>query len=861
MVDVYTKMDGITGFADGITYYTMSVVNDEKIYTPVAAGSEFNSDNTYYVKGRKTYIVNDADSFASAIALILQPAGNLLAWLLFDDPYEFFVGNTDKTKDDILLTIPGANGYEKGLVLLLEALGCKGLGYATKYTNGNVDEETGLAKYDLFLYDLAHSITNRLKEIVADPIGEIVGLIPELIYFINANGLGVVVNNLLAGPLALVAEVPSVVALIDENADISAVSNVVNDLVAGVLNDALKDNLDKNGNGELEDEEKLTFSMDGVNLKWIMELVEGITGLEITDLLANSLDLFYIGKLNAYASKARTVAYRMTFDDKGFINGGNGDMADFLTILLSFAIDLVTYTDEAKGVDNGAALAELINIDPALVQAIVKFIREGFTVEYSDIDWFYFDENYALYETVDGKLVRKDNDPEYDQSTAITVPVGTFNYLTYQSDWTEDTAQYLVDHRNEIVAAVLQMAGQDGTVADIVKGLFDPATDLYTADTLNAILDLVKPLVEKLPAALLNIVGVILDIDLSIYKDMDAYDETNFTEGDRDQFVTELTRLLSPLNVILDWLLFGKDIQYFDKKIENTDVVAPGTEEEVEVLINLKGAEGYKYGLIPLLEALGVTLPTIQENDTTETILPVLINNVLARVEAILNNPVDEVLNLIPELLYFINANGLATSVHNLLAGVFGLVENVAETGALNDLLGIPEGEEVDINGVINNLLAELGVTLDINKLDLVEILKVVRDMTKVEYVDYKAAEGEFDATKTYYTKKVTPADEEGEEDKIEYVKVDEPKAEDLATYYEVDEATRKVSKGVDLIDFCTEKRIDEFYFGKMEGYVSANTSVAFKMKYNEQQDMADLITLIVNRSSWMNPTRKRSTA
>ena len=39
----------------------------------------------------------------------------------------------------------------------------------------------------------------------------------------------------------------------------------------------------------------------------------------------------------------------------------------------------------------------------------------------------------------------------------------------------------------------------------------------------------------------------------------------------------------------------------------------------------------------------------------------------------------------------------------------------LAEGGALNDLLGIPEGEDVDINGVINNLLAELGITLDIN--------------------------------------------------------------------------------------------------------------------------------------------------
>ncbi|MBQ6066663.1 MAG: hypothetical protein IJK89_07545 [Clostridia bacterium] len=1146
---VYTRAD-IDAFVAGETYYTKSGEGDEATYTAVAAGAAYVEGTRYFTKAdtyiavdvdeddyaeayenlfvattqtteveRKTYIVNDADTFASAIALILQPAGNLLAWLLFDDPYEFFVGNTEDTHNDILLTIPGANGYEKGLVLLLEALGCKGLGYATKYTSGNVDEATGLKKYDLFLYDLAHSIVNRLNELIEDPVGEIIGLIPELIYFINANGLGTVVNNLLAGPLALVGQVPSVLDLISSDdfdtsilfkqvAEGEAFSankqyftkstvngkdvytkekgltafaadktyyylnagKVVDSLVAGVLNDALKEKLDKNGNGEVDEDEALTFSMDGVNLQWIMELVEGLTGLEITDLLAHTFDMFYIGKLNAYASKARTVAYKMSFDDKGFINGGNGDMADFLTILLSFAIDLVCYTNETTGADNGAAIVALINgdktpedsgyVNPALIQEIIKFIKEGFTVEYNDYDWFYFDENYALYEVVDGKLVRKTNadnepiQPTYDANTAVTVPTNTFNYLTYQSDWTEDTAQYLVDHRNEIVAAVLKMAKVDGSISDIVKGIFDPAKDLYTSETLNSILNLVKPLASKLPAALLNIVGVILDVDLSVYTEMDGYfsenynevklstlnpyipaaikafapgetyytyaytaveasaefsatttyyvytyskvdasdefdasetyytksadgkytvaditafadgvtyyihdgyeeasldgafaegvtyytrgyaqvpadatfnkkasyftkttyytdaytavaadaefdaaakyytkdgdkyvladitefaegatyythsyvdvaedaafnanatyytyHEINFTEGDRDQFVAELTRLLSPLNVILDWLLFGKDIQYFDKKIVNTDVVGPGTPEEVEILINLKGAEGYKYGLVPLLEALGVVLPEISNDDTTSTILPVLINNVMARLEAILNNPVDEILNLIPELLYFINLNGLATSVQNLLAGVFGLVENLASTGALNSFLGLEEGEEVDINGIVNNLLADLGITLDINKLDLVEILKVVRDLTKVEYVEYVAATGEFDATKTYYTKKVTPAEEEGGEPKVEYVKVDEPKAADLADYYVADEATRKTSTGIDLIEFCTEKKIDEFYFGKMEGYPSASTQIAFKMKYNalNHNDMAGLITLIVN--------------
>lgn len=814
--------------------YTYKFVNEA---AKAAEGNENGMD--YYTDddGIKAYVVNDASTFASAVALVLQPAGRLLAWLLFDDSYEFFVGNTDATKDDILLTIPGGNGYEKGLVLLLEALGCKGLGYATKYTSGSADDATGLAGNDLFLYDLAHSLVNRISEILKNPVEEIVGLIPELVYFINANGLGVVVNNLLAGPLALVAQVPSVVALIDEDIDPDAITNVVDDLVEGILKDALKN-------------DEITFSMDSVNIKWIMELVEALTGLEITDLLQNTLDMFYIGAVKAYASKSRSIAYKMEFDQNGFINGGNGDMADFLTILLSFAIDLVCYTDEANGIDNGAALAELVGIDPALIQTIVKFIHDGYTVEYNDYDWFYFDESYALYDVVDGQLVRKTETvgtgadavtkpttPTYNMDTAIDVPYNTINYLTYASDWTEDTAKYLTDNRNEIVAAVMNMMGMEGTVADAIKGVFDPATDLYTADTLNKILDLVKPLVEKIPGALLDVLGIVLDVDLSVYNDMEAFDETNFTEGSRTEFVANLTEMLMPLSLVLDWLLFGQNIQYFDKKDLND-----GT---IEVLIDLKGSEGYKYGLIPLLEALGVTLPTIGEDDTCEDILAVLINNVLARLEAILANPVDEVLNLIPELLYFINANGLATAVHNLLAGVFSLAEEVASTGLLNDLLGLEEGEEVDINGIVNNLLAGLGIELDINKLDLVSILTIVKDLTKVDCVEYElTADTALDETKTYFEKVVTPAEEDGE-DKVEYKAVEEPDVADIETYYEAE--VKATSAGIDLVDFCTEKKIDDFYFGHMEGYVSANTQVAFKMVFDAEQDMGDLITVIVN--------------
>ena len=939
-----------------------------------------------------SYVIDCSENkndFASAIAIILRPAGQLLAWLLFDDPYEFFVGNTESTHDDVLLTIPGANGYEKGLVLLLEALGLRGLGYASRYTadvNG---------KY-LFLQDLSKSIVARLDEILASPVSELVALIPELIYFINANGLAVVINNLLAGPLALVAKVPSALKLVsDSNFDMSTLftevedgeafdpskqyftlvdgeyvaqtnlaafgdatyyyldaTRVIDSLVSGLLNSALSEQLDKNGNEEVDDEEMITFSMDNVNLGWIMDLVEKITGLEITDLLQNELENFYIGKVKSYASMSRTVAYKMEFDDRGFKNGGNGDRGDFLTILLSFAIDLLCYVDEANGKNNAVALATLIDnekVSPDLLASIVKFIHGNFTVEYSDYDWFYFDENYTLYEMEGGKIRRKtetneltgETEPKpyhFDQSddpnaVAAVIPLNSFNYLTYESDWTEETAKYLTDHRNEIIGAVLKLAMKsDATPAELLSELFDPAEKIYTAEVLNSILEPIKGLVGGIDETLLNILGIVLDIDLSVYNHMDVlygevtytkeaisafeqgvqyytavytpvpaeaefdenteyftkndqdkyvaakdlkafaegvayytrsyvavaadaafsaaetyyvkhernFETNNFEEGSRDAFVARLTEMLLPLSPILDWLLFGKNLQYFDKKVSGLETVGPGTPEQVEVLIDLKGAEGYKYGLIPLLEALGVTIPTVAQGEelNTQNILAVLINNVLARMEAIFASPVDEVLNLLPELLYFINANGLATAVHNLLAGVYGLVSEVASTGALNSLLDLPEGEEVDISSVISDLLADLGVSIDIEKLDLVSILGIVKDLTNVKNVRYDlTTDTAIDEAKTYYT-----LNDEGGYDKV---KKDDLKEADLNKYYE--EIVVAQTGGIDLISFCEEKKIDEFYFGKMIGYLSGSGQLGFKMVLTEEQDIHDLLTFVVN--------------
>ena len=98
---------------------------------------------------------------------------------------------------------------------------------------------------------------------------------------------------------------------------------------------------------------------------------------------------------------------------------------------------------------------------------------------------------------------------------------------------------------------------------------------------------------------------------------------------------------------------------------------------------------------------------------------------------------------------------------------------------AINEVL--PEDKQIDIGTLISNLLNGLPVTVDLTKLDLMAIVTIIEEMTAKSF--YTATtDTEIDEAKTYYV--AVPA----------YDAVAEPKADDLAEYYEKvgegDEAT-----------------------------------------------------------------------
>ena len=690
--------------------------------------------------------------FISGVTLILKPAYRLLNWLLFGDDYTFFnaqqITGYDELENEIhpvLITLKGSNGYGEALSYLLEALGCVGGDCSLKaYTYYITKDADGKDVYNTqaLVDDVLTAVCNRIDRIMADPVYEITGMIPELIYFINANGLSVVVNNLLSGVIGLISS--------EEVQNAVGMKLNINDLVTNLLRDSLK-------------RDDITFDIDGINLRYIFEIAEKLTGLDINDAIGSNLQYFYMGDLKSYLSASGKLAYRLVFSENDLDNGGNGQLQDFITILLSMVVDVLMYKQ------NAATIVDLANIDISVevIEGVIDFLKEGFEVNTLPYDWFYFDPDLSKYE-IDpdtGKLVAKKVQPDITPETPGTLPANSINYLTYASDWTEDTAEYIYQHRNDIIASVLRLTKADSTdLGEIIANKVDLEKNLYTAENLNKILNLVKPTLGKIDDTLLKLLNIIVDIDLSSLKNMAEFTDEQIT--DRTTFVNGLCTMIQPLYPILDWLLFGKNIEYFDKKDYDSG--------KVQVLIKLPGSDGYLNGLVPLLEALGVILPEYKEGQRTKDVFYVLVNNILARVEGILSNPVDEVLALIPELLYFINANGLATCVNNLLAGVVALLDKI------NPALG---DNAIDIQTLINKVLEDADVDLDLSKLDLLAIATVVEGAT-----------------------------------------------------------------GIELTDIFTEKKIDNFYFGKIVNYESADkTAVSFKMVYSEDQGPADMLTFIVN--------------
>lgn len=587
-----------------------------------AAGLLLNVD----VAGLKAYKapagIDTAEEFAGELANVLTTyAGGLIDWLLFGKDYRFFVDETvvgDKYEEgEEIITINGGKGYEEGLALLLEALGVELAGADT-------------------IEEILTATFARLDAILANPVNEVFALLPNLLYFLNANGVAIAIDNLTA-----------------------AITTLINKLAVFGLELDIAELIDIPELLGIEDAE-LMISIDNLTVEAILELVAHLTGFDF-GLLKDVLTGFGLGAVKEYPSVSHTgKTYKMYYDDEFAVY-------DMITVLANLVI--LTAKDE----DNAAKIEELLGAD---IYALLLNLFNMGEVPVQEFDWKFTDKAdtgfvFSALETSD-----------------------LYKNHKYGPLYTQEMADYIASHIGEFIDNVIYLLGiniegqQVNTLSDLINGLVNGS--LYNSENIVAIRDALAGVLDGIAKLEVNGANVgkhiVAVLKSSLGVDLEAVAKVNvpeFTE-DRDQFTAALCDVLEPLYPVLKWLLADEDISFF-VDLDKTDA------------ITLPGAEGYAYGIIPLLEVLGCEGILTQEEyykaieSDGDVILTAFLDSLLDRVDVILANPADEILGMLPNLIYFINSNGVDTVVKNTLNAVYTLLSAIEPVAKLDlyELIGL----------------------------------------------------------------------------------------------------------------------------------------------------------------------------
>lgn len=630
--------------------------------------------------------VNDKETFVAALTGMLMEVEGLVDWLLLGEDYKlFFNGEIVKDEDgeivkdedgkiqvtgNDIITLNGGHGYAEGLALVLEALGCQNL--PTVYdVEGEIDTEAVVS-------GVLTSLANRIDAVLADPINEAIDLLPNLIYFLNTNGVAVAVDNLLGAFNALAVKLAGF-----------GLNLNLNDLI----------NIQKlmkiEGQGA-------TISLDNLAMKDILQAVSLMFGFDLT-VLEGTLNGFALGEVADYESVSRTdFTFKMGYKDEF-------DKHDMITVLVTAILNVAT----AEG--NEEAIKALLGENAGIYNTILKLIS-GAEISYSTPKWNYcWDEN--------------------GQATGETIPV-IKSALTYPNDWNKEAVQYLTENLPALVDEVVKMVTKDDE-ASLSKLLTDNV-NVFNADTLNSLVKTINELLSGIDAGLIEAAGILLDVKLVGENSLATYVAPKEVDT-VEEFAAELAYVLTTYaGGVVEWLLLGDSYTFF----VNDD--GDGKYTAGEDVITIKGAHGYAEGLALLLEALGCeNLPEVYdvENLDTTAVVNGVLNSLAARITEIFANPVKEVIDLLPNLLYFLNANGVAAVVDNLTAALTALLNELTVFGInldINSLINIPK-----LMGIADKY-AEGDDVISLDNLTLKAILKAVSLMTGLDLTVLEAVLADF---------------------------------------------------------------------------------------------------------------------
>lgn len=156
--------------------------------------------------------------FENAFAAVLRPLFPMLRFLLAEE--DIVILNT--------ITIKGADGYNTGVIPILEALGC------SSFHIKNYADYKKAANTDGIIKNIISPVLDLLEDVCEKPVYTLTEILPNIVYFLNTGSIEKCISNLLL-PVTTFAD--KMKGVYEINADFSSlkVELDINQLLKGML--------------------------------------------------------------------------------------------------------------------------------------------------------------------------------------------------------------------------------------------------------------------------------------------------------------------------------------------------------------------------------------------------------------------------------------------------------------------------------------------------------------------------------------------------------------------------------------------------------------------------------------------------
>ena len=603
--------------------------------------------------------VEDYSDIFAALGYLLTPLDPILNMVFCGDDFNVMEYTKQGQPSGSVLTIKGNDGYNFTLLPLLEAMGIDAM---------SSDEFKAMGPGEGLLR-CVDQIVARLHGIMTSDtmLADLFELLAQVGYAMADNGLGVMLKNSLH-PVFVLLDTLRPILNIDINALLNTIVCRYTYTIGGYADEnAMKATLQEKG---------AAIDLRTLNMDALLDLIGVIVSGE-----GQNGERKYLDLKAPFDTGVNDLAYlREGFNSKAYALDDDGErisrtgyrlnMAgeDAMTSFITLGLEMLMYGDNPDAID--ALLGRLLG-QHGIVKTALEVLK-GIPADYTtDFDWAYIlgdaasaDEKAALLEQIKtgGPLPAEGNrtaraQKDYDKYLA------SFD----MTDWDEETAVYLVEHLDAMLANALNADLGGETLGAKVLGLLgvESTQDSYTVgsfaetlvngilcdDMLDQVLGFIgaflngkdHPWVEKLaeminpdqPEKALELlrwlsarsakyndsvcrvadgIGIRLELfnideSKNEYKDGKVIyynfdgEPTGLKRTRLDGDYTRMGDLLYDLTVPVQPLLAFLLLGK-DLALFNSAGV-PDVRERRDDVIHVTGIESYRYALLPLLEALG----------------------------------------------------------------------------------------------------------------------------------------------------------------------------------------------------------------------------------------------------------------